>query len=70
MTPLINAAATAKNLRAALEALDSVTTAVVSRDYTAKAVGGDTKEGDVDLVFGSQKAECSSGETCFDLVSV
>ena len=64
-TPLINAAATAEELRAALESLDSITTTAVSRDYAVTAVGGETTGGDLDLTFGSQSATCSNGKGVF-----
>lgn len=64
-TPLINAAATAEELRAALESLDSITTTSVSRDYAVTAVGGETGWGDLDLTFGSQSAQCATGERAF-----
>ncbi len=60
-TSVINAAASAEELRSALEALDSVNTAAVSRDYSIVAVGGDTGDADLDVTFGSQSVECSSG---------
>lgn len=61
-TPFINAAATAEELRSALEALDSITTAAVSRDFSVMAIGGESGAGDLDLTFGSLSAECSIGE--------
>lgn len=61
-TPLINAAATAEELRSALETLDGITTTAVSRDYAVAAIGGDTEAGDLDITFGSQSAQCSTGE--------
>lgn len=68
-TPLINAAATAEELRAALESLDSITTTAVSRDYAVSAVGGETAGGDLDLTFGSQSATCSNGEIIVSFVN-
>lgn len=60
-TPVINAAATAEELRSALESLNGITTTAVSRDLSVSEVGGDTGAGDVDLTFGGQSAQCSRG---------
>lgn len=60
MTPLINAAASAEELRSALETLNGITTTKVSRDYAVAAVGG---ESELDVTFGSQSAQCSSSSS-------
>lgn len=59
-TPFINAAASAEELRSALEMLNSITTTAVSRDYAVAAVGGGSE---LDVTFGSQSAECSSSSS-------
>lgn len=63
-TEAINAAASAEDVRSALESLSVITTAVVSRDYAVVAIGGNTRNADLDLEFGSQIAQCSNGEAC------
>lgn len=60
-TPVINAAASAEDLRSALEALNGVATAVVSRDFAVAVVGGESGGSELDLTFGSQNAQCTSG---------
>lgn len=60
-TPVINAAASAEDLRSALEMLNGITTAAVSRDYAVAAVGSDNGGAELDLTFGSQNVECSGG---------
>lgn len=60
-TPVINAAASAEDLRSALETLNGVTTAEVSRDLAVAAVGGDGGGAELDLTFGSQDVQCTSG---------
>lgn len=62
-TPVINAAATAEELRTALESLAGLTTVKVSRDYAVSEIGGSTGSGHLDLTFGSQSAHCSNGES-------
>lgn len=61
-TGAVNAAATAEEVRSALESLSGITTAAVSRDYSVEAIGGDTGAADLNVTFGSQTAECSYGE--------
>lgn len=63
-TEAINAAASAEEVRSALESLSRITTTVVSRDYAVTPIGDDTGAADLDLTFGSQTAECSNGEAC------
>lgn len=63
-TPVINAAATAEELRTALESLDGLMTVGVSRDYAVSEIGGSMGLGDLDLTFGSQTVSCSNGERC------
>lgn len=65
-TSVINAAASAEELRSALEALASVNTVAVSRDYSVTPVGGDTGEIGLDITFGSQSVQCSSGAGTVD----
>lgn len=60
-TPVINAAASAEDLQSALEMLNGITTAAVSRDYAVAAVGGESGGAELDLTFGSQNAQCTSG---------
>lgn len=60
-TPVINAAASAEDLRSALETLDGITTAAVSRDYAVAPVGGESAGAELDLTFGSQNVQCTSG---------
>lgn len=61
-TEPINAAASAAEVRSALETLSRITTTVVSRDYAVSPIGHDTDAAYLDLTFGSQTAECSTGE--------
>lgn len=67
-TAPMNAAATAEDVRLALEALAGITTAAVSREYSVTPVGGDTGAADLDLTFGSQNAHCANGEVSYELV--
>ena len=62
MTPVINAAATAEELRTALESLRDITTVSVFRDHAVSEMGESAGLGNLDLTFGSQSARCSSGE--------
>lgn len=66
-TPFINAAASAEELRSALETLDGITTTAVSRDYAVAAVDGGISE--LDVTFGSQSAECSGSSSASDDLS-
>lgn len=59
-TPLINAAASAEELRSALETLDGITTTAVSRDYAVAVVSEDSE---LDVTFGSQSVQCSSSSS-------
>lgn len=61
-TTPINAAASAEDVRFALESLSGITTAAVSRDYAVTAMGDNTGAANLDLTFGSQSAQCTSGE--------
>lgn len=63
-TGAVNAAATAEEVRSALESLSGITTAAVSRGYSVEAMGGDTGAADLNVTFGSQTAWCSNGEYC------
>lgn len=60
-TPVINAAASAEDVRSALEMLTGITTAAVTRDYAVAAVGGESGGAELDLTFGSQDVLCTSG---------
>lgn len=59
MTMPISSESTASEVRAALEALQSITTVTVTRDYSKKLISGG-----VDAVNGQVYVTCSSGETC------
>lgn len=60
-TPAINAAASAEEVRFALESLAGITTAAVSRDFAVRAVDANSGDGGLDVTFGSQTATCSTG---------
>lgn len=60
-TTVINAAASAEDVRYALENLSGIATAAVSRDYAVAVVGGASGGAELDLTFGSQDVQCTSG---------